>query len=217
MTDLQAKKLIACMAVCFPTSKLDEDGIAVYVRMILDLEYDAANAAIARLIGTSKFTPTIAEIREAALAVESGEQRPGGHAWGEVCREAQRICNLSEAEICRDRSLAKPRIADPVAVEAARSLGWSAIRNRLASDEVATRARFIELYDKLAATNRRTQLTEGLPSVQRYRALQAQREHERLESAQTRLGKLLVLPVAIEGDGTAGGNESAASTEMESA
>lgn len=193
MTPIQAKKLIASMAVCYPVNKLDDDGIAVYVRMILDLDYDAGNAAIARLIATCKFTPTIAEIREATLAIAIGEQRPGGHAWGEVTREAQRICNLSESEVCADPSLTKPRIADPVAVEAARSLGWAAIRNRLESDEVATRARFIELYDKLAATTRRSALTESLPSVQRFRALQEARRGALSGGAQL-LGKLLLLP-----------------------
>lgn len=201
MTELQAEKLIASMAVCFPTNKLDDKGIAVYVRMILDLDHDAANAAIARLIATAKYTPMIAEIREATLAIVAGEQRPGGDAWGEVTREAKRICNLSDSEICADPTLSKPRIADAVAVQAARALGWAAIRNRLESDEVATRARFIELYDKLAATNRRTTLTETVPAVQRYRALQDQREQQnRIGGPAAPLGKLLAWPIIAADD-----------------
>jgi len=62
----------------------------VYERMLADLDYTAADAAMERLIATSMFLPTVAEIREATLAIRTGEVRPGGDAWGEVTRAIKR-------------------------------------------------------------------------------------------------------------------------------
>lgn len=183
MTEAQISKLVAALAAAFPAAKGDGGTVAIYQRMLVDLDHSAANAAIERLIATSKWLPTIAEIREAALTLGVGEVRPGGHAWGEVTREATRICNLSDSEVASDPTVAHPRIADQVAVEAARSLGWLAIRNRLESDETAFRARFIELYDKLAGQHRRSQLSESLPAMQRFRSLQAS-DDKRLEAGE---------------------------------
>lgn len=183
MTDGQVSKLVAVIAAAYPAAKGDAGTVAIYQRMLRDLDYVAASAAVERLIATNKWLPTVAEIREATLALDVGEVRPGGHAWGEVTREAMRICNLSDSEVTADPTVARPRIADAVAVEAARALGWLAIRNRLESDESAFRARFTDLYDKLAGQHRRAQLSESLPAMQRFRSLQASEADGRMLEA----------------------------------
>lgn len=182
MTDLQAKKLVAALAAAFPTNKLTDDSMAVYARLLIDLDYDAANASAARLIATSKFPPTVAEIREATLAMQHGEVRAGGEAWGDVLRAISRYG--------RYRTPGREfQFADPVVGECVAALKWRELCD--SESQEADRARFIQLYDRLAAQRRRTELSEGLPAVQRYRELQEARKRE-LEGGEAQpIGKLL--------------------------
>jgi len=86
VTKLEVAKLVGVLIASFPSSKATPETSVVYERMLADLDYHAANAAVERLLATAKFMPTIAEIREATLTVFAGEIRPGGEAWGAVLR-----------------------------------------------------------------------------------------------------------------------------------
>ena len=160
MTPDQTKDTLRMLAAAYPAQRqrMTTDDVramvAVYIAGLADLDYDRVRAAVDRLVKSSRFIPTIAEIREAAVDVAHGARRGGLEAWGEVTREARRICGLSEHDVIRDPQLARPRLTDPVAIEAARSIGWDEIRDRRVGD-VSTRARFIDLYDQLAQGERK--------------------------------------------------------------
>jgi hypothetical protein len=172
VTEIQAKKLVAILVAAYPNSKITDDNVVVYVRMLADLDYAAANAAVERLLATSKWPPTVAEIREATLALTTGELKPGGEGWGLVLRAIARYGRNRTPGVDFD-------LGDPVAHEVARALNWRELCD--SDNQAADRARFIELYDQLAANARRRQLSEALPAMQRFRALQAQREGERAQ------------------------------------
>lgn len=161
MTQLEAKKLVAVLVASFASSKITIDTVGVYERMLSDLDYVVANAAVERLLATAKFLPTIAEIREACLALSTGEKRPGGDAWGEVLAAIRKYGYV--------RVPGKDfRFHDPVVAQAVAALNWTEL---CSSENVqADRARFIELYDKLAATERTRQLADGLPALKRLQA-----------------------------------------------
>lgn len=185
MTELEAKKLIAVMVAAYPTTKVSDDSVRIYVRMLADLDYPAANAAVEQLLAISKWMPTVAEIRERVLSLSVGEVRAGGEAWGSVLRAI--------AGAGRNR---KPGVdfafADPVVGEAVKAFGWENLCD--SENQVADRARFVELYDQLATKHRRAQLSEGLPAMQRFRALQAAQSARELESGEAKpLGQLLQL------------------------
>ena len=189
---LQVKKLVAVLIAAYPAGKFTAETVGVYERMLVDLDYEAANAAIARLLATSKFLPTIAEIREAALTAHTGEIRAGGEAWGEVIKAV--------GKHGRNRTPGVDfQLADPVTAECVASLGWRELCD--SENQPADRARFIELYDQLAARHRRSQLSESLPAMQRFRALQAKQQADRLagrDGEAKPLGKLL--PFVTPGD-----------------
>jgi hypothetical protein len=191
VTKSEAAKLVAVLIAAYQgqsaSSKITTATSEVYERMLGDLDYPAANAAVERLLATSKFLPTIAEVRDATLTVTGGgtggggEIRPGGEAWGEVLEAIGRYG--------RNRTPGVDfRFADPVTAECVAALVWRALCD--SENQPADRARFIELYDQLAARRRRSQLSESLPAMQRLRALQAA---ERLEGEAKTLGKLLPL------------------------
>ncbi len=62
---------------------------------------------------------------------------------------------------------------DPTTMRCVELMQWSKLCS--SENEVADRARFVELYDKLAVQDRRKQLSESLPAMQRYRAIEAGR------------------------------------------
>lgn len=166
MTDAEVAKLVAVMMGAFPSAKVTPETSKVYERMLRDLDYPAANAAVERLLATARFMPTVADIREAALSLNLGETRPGGEAWGEVLRLIGRWGARRY-----DQGWELPT-NDAVLRQTVGSLGWVNLCD--SENQAADRARFIELYDKLAAQRRRSLLADELPAAQRFRALQAQ-------------------------------------------
>lgn len=186
MTEAETQKLVTVMVTAFPstfarmTREQQSEFMAIYRRMLGDLDYAVANAAFERLLATSRFLPTIAEIRDVALAISAGEAKAGGEAWGSVLRAmTQQGAYRVPGEDFEFR--------DPVVLECVKSMGWRELC--LSENQVADRARFIELYEQLQHRSRRLQLSDGLPAMQR---LRAQQEAKRLESSgAVQLGKLL--------------------------
>jgi len=173
VNELQIKKLVAVMVAAYPASKISEESVGVYTRMLADLEYPAANAAVEQLLATSKWLPTVAEIRERVVSLQDGEIRAGGEAWGSVLKAIRGAG--------RYRVPGKDfAFADQVTADAVAAMNWVELCD--SENQVADRARFIELYDQLAQRHRRLQLSEGLPAMQRFRALQATREAERAKA-----------------------------------
>lgn len=187
MTEFEVRDVLKLIGAAYPTQRqrMKDDDVramaAVYTAGLLDLDFGRVSAAVNRLVKSSKWIPTIAEIREAAVDVAHGTRRPGGEVWGEVTREARRICGLSEHAVIQDPQLAIPRLADPIAIAAARSMGWDEIRDRRVGD-VSTRARFIELYDQLSAREHKeaaiapNATSNALPSPHRTDEPRAMRE-----------------------------------------
>lgn len=193
MTEAEVRKLVAVLLGAFPASRTTPETAMVYERMLKDLDYPAANAAVERLLATCKFMPTVAEIRETALTLSSGEQMPGGEAWGSV------LAAIGGAGVYRVPGK-DFQFRDPVTAQCVRALGWEELCN--SENSSADRARFIELYDKLASQHRRKQLSECLPAMQRYRALEAKKA-EGLPDGRGEIGKLisLVLKSGSSGEG----------------
>lgn len=66
MTEIEAAKLIKVLQEAYPRAEFTEGRIEVYTLMLSDLPYEAAQKAVLKLIATSPFLPTIAEIRKTA-------------------------------------------------------------------------------------------------------------------------------------------------------
>lgn len=164
MTKTESAKLVAVMLAAFPHGKSTPQTSEVYERMLADLDYPTANAAVERLLATSRFMPSIAEIREACMDLMHGDRRAGGEAWGE-CLKAISRWGIYRAP---DKDFA---FQDPIVSRCVAALGWVNLCN--SENQAADRARFIELYDKLAIGTRKDQNVNALPAAQRLGALKA--------------------------------------------
>lgn len=126
----------------YPNAKVGERTTALYEAMLADLDVKVARAAAQRLIATSKFLPTISEIREACADQRHGAPRSGEEAYAELMRSVRRHG--------RNYGQGEPRFADP---NISRAIAvWGSWNDLCASpvDDPGGRARFIELYEALS-------------------------------------------------------------------
>lgn len=145
----EVAQIVATLAAAYPNAQVSEATSAVYERMLLDLDFETTERAVARLLGTSRFLPTIAEIRGAAADLALGPVRSGAEAWLDVIEEIRRVGQYEA-----------PKFADPLVAEIVRKCGWYG----LCTDDnlVSDRARFIEAYDA-AAGRKRADVASGIP------------------------------------------------------
>jgi len=89
----EAAELVMMLMGAFPNAKTSESTSQVYETLLVDLDVAVARRAVARLVATSRFLPSIAEIREASAAIVQSER-------ARLARErAARIPSLPRARI----------------------------------------------------------------------------------------------------------------------
>jgi hypothetical protein len=153
MKDYEAAELVALIAATWPRPPMAEATQRVYERHLLSLEYDQAGAALDHLAATSKFLPSIAEIREAAVTTKVGHVRLGMEAWGDVV-EAIRKHGVYPSLM---PGAPKLEFADPIVAECVRVMGWRELC--LSENDMADRSRFCDLYNGLAQRERVSEVT----------------------------------------------------------
>lgn len=168
MKPSQAAEIVTILIATYPWVSTAAETSVAYERGLVDLEYDIANAALERVIATHQYAnrlPTVAEIREAALALMAGEVRTGLEAWGDVPRLMRRGFSSHRPPQAAD-------VADPIVFACLQDIGWRALC-MADEDDPSPRARFIDAYDARAAMARRDTLTRTLPAVRRVLELRA--------------------------------------------
>jgi hypothetical protein len=160
MTESEARKLVAVAVAACPTQggKMGRDQIAdmgtAWTMLLEDIDYADGSAALKRWLATSHWLPAPAQIRTIVSEAKHGRRRPGGDAWGDVL-----------SEVGRTGRYRSPKFADPVVARAVDALGWVNICD--SENQHADRARFVELYDRLAAMVAEDQSVGSLPGVAR--------------------------------------------------
>jgi len=162
VTPAEAARLTASVLAAYPAaaSKLTASAVAampgVWHTLLSDLTSEQANRALARHVAVSQWMPSVADLRRAALELEVGHRNAGGEAWGLVLRAIGRW-GMNRA----------PGVdfvfEDPVAARCVDALGWRELC--LSENQVADRARFVELYDQLAINARVEAQVAGLPGL----------------------------------------------------
>jgi hypothetical protein len=62
MTKAEVSKLVAVLMACYPAMQFPPGTIAAYEQFLGELELERAQAAVAKIVRTSKFMPSIAEV-----------------------------------------------------------------------------------------------------------------------------------------------------------
>jgi hypothetical protein len=142
MKAVEAAKIVAWLAAVYRDTKVSPETSAAYESLLADLDYDLAQQAVKRLAQTSKWLPSVAEIRTMATDIERGPVRCGGEAYGDVIDAIRSVGSYRPP----------PEFSDPVVAECVRLMTWRGLC--MGDNEAADRARFIELYNGLAARRR---------------------------------------------------------------
>lgn len=138
MTKSEAMAMVAMLAAAYPAANMTEQTPDVYAEMLRDLDADAAMRAARRLISTSKWLPTIAEIRQAVAEDGAGGVNRAELAWSDVLKA------ISQFGIYRT-----PEFDDPLVRVAVAAIGWQSICNSTNADTV--RAQFRMAYKAAVA------------------------------------------------------------------
>lgn len=161
MTPSEIAKLVTIALAASPTpaSFLDEAAIAdmtaAWTFVLGDLDAEAALPALKRCLAESDGKiPAPGQIRRIVDMAAHGRRRHGGDAWGDVLREIGATGRYRE-----------PRFADAVTATVVRRLGWRELCD--SDNAVADRARFVQLYDQLAAEAVSDRAVATLPGVAR--------------------------------------------------
>jgi hypothetical protein len=160
MTIEETGRIVATMLAAVPSHRMDaksvRDMIAAYADLLSDLTYEQCNAALRVLLQTRTWLPSVADIRLAVVDMQRGPVKAGADAWGNVLKA-----------ISSKGSYRRPGVdftfADPVVARCVESMGWSNLC--LSENATSDRARFIELYDKLAAEGVRRAQSPALAAV----------------------------------------------------
>ncbi len=138
-SETEILKIMAILTAAYPNSGANDGTIPLYARLLSDIPGELLQQAAFAHIATSKFFPTIAELRQAALDVqEAADPLPDAHAaWGEVLREMDRVGWLTTF----GETL---QFSHPLIAEVVHLFGWQ----RLCASEntVSDRAQFLAAY-----------------------------------------------------------------------
>lgn len=148
-------KTVDCLIMlksAYPRMDFGAESVMVYQLALADIEPLLLRTAVLKHISTSKWFPTIAELRQAAteIVLQSEGQLSGPEAWGLVLREVRRVGHWRSPNL------------QPVVRQAVDAIGgW---RNICFSANItADRARFIEAYTILR--KREALRLQQLPAV----------------------------------------------------
>lgn len=134
--EIEVLKIIKIMVSAYPNTQISDATREAYVTMLRDIPLNVLEASIRQAMAESEFLPTIAKIREKALALTQPEHVSSFEAWG-VVRKA-----MAQVGFYR-----YPTFEDPLIAKAVECIGWQTLCS--SENEPADRAHFAKVYESL--------------------------------------------------------------------
>jgi len=153
LTTKETSILLGILRVAYPRFYADispadvKVSVDTWTLMLSDTNLDVAKVALQRLIATSKFPPSIAEMRESIAAVQYPSMPDAGDAWGEVNEAIKNYGFYRQSE-----ALASMREPVRLAVE---RMGWRELC--MSENSMADRAHFLRIYESMEKRSREEQ------------------------------------------------------------
>ncbi len=117
----------------------DPISLEVWYEMLKDLTFDQAKAAVQRHAYTNKWCPSIAELREQVVGIQS-DKHDWADGWEEVLRAIRRFGYMNEGKALESMS--------EMTREVVKRLGWKQICQSEQSELTAIRANFRMIYEE---------------------------------------------------------------------
>lgn len=148
--EIEITKLIGVMAAGYPNTQVSDATIKVYVSMLKDIPLDLLTPAIQQSMAESEFIPSIAKIREKAVAISRRPHVSSLEAWGVVKKAMEQVGFYRS-----------PHFNDPLIARAVDCIGWKTLCS--SENEAADRAHFSRVFDSLVT--REIEDARTLPEV----------------------------------------------------
>lgn len=76
MTKSEVTQLVAILMACYPNARVPDGTVVAYETFLVELDHERARKAVAGIVRSSKFFPTIAEIVTAYEGEKSTDEIP---------------------------------------------------------------------------------------------------------------------------------------------
>lgn len=120
----------------------NQQAMELWFNELKDLEYLVLETALRKHVQTSKWPPTIAELRELANEIQRGKIKDYGEGW-ELVILAIRKYGMYQVDLAMEFI----KMNDEIAYEATRRLGFKEIC--MSENTIADRANFRQIYETL--------------------------------------------------------------------
>lgn len=140
-TKADTAKAISFLQLGYSTI-LTEARYTFYVEMLSDIPPLLVAVAVQKLINSSKFMPSIAEIRQTVKSLCVIAHQEGASDWTFAWQKLNK-------EIQRAGSYGHPEFDDPLLAETVRRMGWLNICQTPVKDISILRAQFRQVYEQL--------------------------------------------------------------------
>lgn len=139
-----------------PTFLPDADAFNVWYSLLQDIDYQVAQTAIKKYMLTNKFPPTIADIREYATTICTGEQALWSDGWEEVIMAIRRHGSYNEEKALESMS--------DITRQCVKRLGY---QNLCRSESIEVdRANFRMIYEQIAnREHEKAKLPQGMQQL----------------------------------------------------
>lgn len=159
-------QVLGILGVAYPRQALSKEkfrlAVPVWHELLGDLDFGLLKTAVQRHCSTSKWFPSVAELRQAAfelLETEADRVTPA-EAWA----EAKRAISLGRHRFASGEA----SWSSPLVEKAFRAMGgWSYFRHARITAEMSDRARFMQAIDDLRVRDR--QERRMLPAIRAFR------------------------------------------------
>lgn len=142
MTKKEFVTLAATIKNFYPKDNLlpTQEALGCWYAALGDLDFETAKAAVIRHVQTSKYAPTVAEIRGQAVKATAAEE---GLDWSVAWRKVKK--SISEYGLYNEREALEA--LDEHTREAVKRMDWRSIC--LSDNEEVCRAQFRQIYEQV--------------------------------------------------------------------
>ena len=150
------KQAIGLIHIAF--DKFTNEKGRLYLQMLADIPADTLQAAVYQLLNTSKYAPSIAEIRakaEEITGIATGStDYTAGMAWESVQRAIRKVGGYG-----------RPKFSDPICAKVVSQIGWMDLCMTEIAMVPTVRSQFIKMYEREAGrVKSEEQIRELIPA-----------------------------------------------------
>lgn len=144
-------KLIGLCSINYrnwPEAGKEEMVIALWSRMLSDVDFETAQIAIEKYMSESVYPPTVADLRQRISEITTPMYKTAIEAWGDLSKAILRYGYYQQEKALE--------MLDPITRKVVDALGFRYLC--LSTDVMADRAHFLKVYDNLVERERKESL-----------------------------------------------------------